>query len=85
MLRTVETEQAVAIPEFPVLLDPLARLIQHFPDIALRFLVDLVYPYPLLPTCDGEQRQEKGEHAARGRASRTPLGKYHPSLQSPYS
>ena len=57
MLRTVETEQAVAIPEFPVLLDPLARLIQHFPDIALRFLVDLVYPYPLLPTCDGEQRR----------------------------
>ena len=53
----METEQAVTIPEFPVVLDPLAQLIQHYPAIAVRFLVDLVYPYPLLPTTDGEQRR----------------------------
>jgi len=57
VLRTVETEHAIAVPEFPVMLDALAQLVNHFPSIALRFVVDLAYPYPLLPTCDPEQRR----------------------------
>lgn len=57
MLRSVETEQTLPVPEFPVVIDSLVRLLNVFPDISIRFLVDLVYPFPLLPSCDPEQRK----------------------------
>lgn len=45
----------IEVPEFPITLASLASLISLFPKAHPRFLVDLLYPYPLLPTCDLEQ------------------------------
>ncbi|ORZ15094.1 AAA domain-domain-containing protein [Absidia repens] len=45
----------INVPEFSVSLDGAAKLISLFPNIHPRFLIDLLYPYPLLPTCDFEQ------------------------------
>ncbi|CAO3593309.1 unnamed protein product [Absidia cylindrospora] len=45
----------IDVPEFSAYLDGVAKLISLFPNIHPRFLVDLLYPYPLLPTCDFEQ------------------------------
>lgn len=57
VIRTVELEQAMSIPEFPSQLDSVAKLLSQFPDISLRFLLDISYPYPQMPTCDPEQRK----------------------------
>lgn len=45
----------IEVPEFPISLASLSSLISFFPKVHPRFLVDLLYPYPLLPTCDLEQ------------------------------
>jgi len=57
VLRTVEMEQTVALPEFPAQLDAIAGILACFPEVSLRFLLDLAYPFPLMPTCDPEQRK----------------------------
>ncbi|KAF7726766.1 von Willebrand factor A domain-containing protein 8 [Apophysomyces ossiformis] len=45
----------VDIPEFPMTIESLASLLKIVPNANTRFLVDILYPYPLLPTCDLEQ------------------------------
>ncbi|KAI8064375.1 AAA domain-containing protein [Gongronella butleri] len=50
---TVASE--VEVPEFPMSLDNIALVAALLPHLHPRFLVDLLYPYPLLPTCDLEQ------------------------------
>jgi hypothetical protein len=45
----------IDVPEFPITLTSIAKLLSLLPNIHPRFLVDLLYPYPLLPTCDLEQ------------------------------
>lgn len=45
----------VDVPEFPMTVDSLANLLAALPNVHPRFLVDLLYPYPMLPTCDMEQ------------------------------
>ncbi|RUP51709.1 hypothetical protein BC936DRAFT_146399 [Jimgerdemannia flammicorona] len=46
----------VDVPEFPATVDGAALILRDFRDVRLRFLLDSLYPYPLLPTCDPEQR-----------------------------
>ncbi|KAG0082211.1 von Willebrand factor A domain-containing protein 8, partial [Linnemannia elongata] len=46
----------VTIPEFPVSIESAIKLLNLFPDTQPRFLLDLVYPWSLLPTCEAEQR-----------------------------
>ncbi|CAO3595524.1 unnamed protein product [Absidia cylindrospora] len=45
----------IDVPEFPITMDGIAHIVSLLPNIHPRFLVDLLYPYPLLPTCDLEQ------------------------------
>ncbi|KAI8341541.1 hypothetical protein BC941DRAFT_416834, partial [Chlamydoabsidia padenii] len=45
----------IDVPEFPITLNSIAKLISLLPNLHPRFLIDLLYPYPLLPTCDLEQ------------------------------
>ncbi|KAI9354986.1 AAA domain-containing protein [Pilaira anomala] len=45
----------IEVPEFPMTIESLAPLLNLLPQIHPRFLVDILYPYPLLPTCDLEQ------------------------------
>ncbi|OAD05698.1 hypothetical protein MUCCIDRAFT_137874, partial [Mucor lusitanicus CBS 277.49] len=45
----------IEVPEFPMTIESLAPLLSLVPNIHPRFLVDIVYPYALLPTCDLEQ------------------------------
>lgn len=47
---------SVNVPEFPTNVDGAALILRDFRGIRLRFLLDTLYPYPLLPTCDPEQR-----------------------------
>ncbi|KAG0097282.1 von Willebrand factor A domain-containing protein 8 [Podila epicladia] len=46
----------VTIPEFPVSIESAIKLLNKFQDVQPRFLLDLVYPWSLLPTCEAEQR-----------------------------
>ncbi|CAG8551920.1 10698_t:CDS:10 [Diversispora eburnea] len=46
----------IKIPEFPISMESSVLILQYFPDIQPRFLLDLLYPWPLLSTCDLEQR-----------------------------
>ncbi|KAG0215924.1 von Willebrand factor A domain-containing protein 8 [Mortierella sp. GBA30] len=46
----------VTIPEFPVSIENAIKLLNKFADAQPRFLLDLVYPWSLLPTCEAEQR-----------------------------
>ncbi|RHZ72552.1 hypothetical protein Glove_242g5 [Diversispora epigaea] len=46
----------IEIPEFPISMESSVLILQYFPDIQPRFLLDLLYPWPLLSTCDSEQR-----------------------------
>ncbi|OZJ04703.1 hypothetical protein BZG36_02531 [Bifiguratus adelaidae] len=46
----------IDVPEFALSVDSMARILRQFPDTHLRYLIDVHYPYPLLPTCDSEQR-----------------------------
>nr|CAG8451889.1 3329_t:CDS:10 [Entrophospora candida] len=57
VLRTLQREgsEGVVIPEFPLSIDLSIMIIQSFPNIELRFLLDLLYPWPLLPTCENQQ------------------------------
>lgn len=50
------TMSNVQIPEFPVSIESAIRLLNSFEDAQPRFLLDLVYPWSLLPTCEAEQR-----------------------------
>lgn len=45
----------IEVPEFPMTVESLAPLLNLLPQVHPRFLVDILYPYPLLPTCDLEQ------------------------------
>ncbi|KAI9260188.1 AAA domain-containing protein [Sporodiniella umbellata] len=45
----------IEVPEFPMAIESLASLLSLAPQIHPRFLLDILYPYPLLPTCDLEQ------------------------------
>ncbi|KAG0792461.1 hypothetical protein G6F57_004554 [Rhizopus arrhizus] len=45
----------IEVPEFPMTVESLANLLSLVPYIHPRFLLDILYPYPLLPTCDLEQ------------------------------
>ncbi|CAG8614734.1 10142_t:CDS:10 [Funneliformis caledonium] len=49
-------EGGIEIPEFPSSVDTSALVLQKFPYIKPRFLLDLLYPWPLLPTCAAEQK-----------------------------
>ncbi|CAI2169627.1 3146_t:CDS:10 [Funneliformis geosporum] len=49
-------EGGIEIPEFPTSVDTSALVLQKFPYIKPRFLLDLLYPWPLLPTCAAEQK-----------------------------
>ncbi|KAI9317743.1 AAA domain-containing protein [Dichotomocladium elegans] len=53
--RDKSTSREIEVPEFPMSIESLSTLLSDFPHIHPRFLVDLLYPYPLLPTCDLEQ------------------------------
>ncbi|KAF9184077.1 von Willebrand factor A domain-containing protein 8 [Haplosporangium sp. Z 767] len=46
----------VTIPEFPVSIENAIKLLNVFQDTQPRFLLDLIYPWSLLPTCEAEQR-----------------------------
>jgi von Willebrand factor A domain-containing protein 8 len=46
----------IEIPEFPISVDTSVLVLEKFPHIKPRFLLDLLYPWPLLPTCSAEQR-----------------------------
>ncbi|RCI05809.1 von Willebrand factor A domain-containing protein 8, partial [Rhizopus stolonifer] len=50
-----KTAREIEVPEFPMTIESLANLLSLVPQIHPRFLLDLLYPYPLLPTCDLEQ------------------------------
>jgi hypothetical protein len=50
-----KVDAEIDVPEFPSTIDALADIYSRFPLANLRFLLDLVYPYPLLPTCNAEQ------------------------------
>ncbi|KAI9253809.1 AAA domain-containing protein [Phascolomyces articulosus] len=45
----------IDVPEFPMTIETLANLLAVLPHAHPRFFVDLLYPYPMLPTCDLEQ------------------------------
>lgn len=45
----------IEVPEFPMTVESLANLLSIVPNVNPRFLVDILYPYTLLPTCDLEQ------------------------------
>ncbi|KAI7849218.1 AAA domain-containing protein [Circinella umbellata] len=45
----------IDVPEFPTTIETLANLLAVLPHAHPRFFVDLLYPYPMLPTCDLEQ------------------------------
>ncbi|KAF1799288.1 AAA domain-containing protein [Mucor lusitanicus] len=49
------SNREIEVPEFPMTIESLAPLLSLVPNIHPRFLVDIVYPYALLPTCDLEQ------------------------------
>ncbi|CAB4415023.1 unnamed protein product [Rhizophagus irregularis] len=46
----------IEIPEFSISVDTSVLVLQNFPHIKPRFLLDSLYPWPLLPTCTAEQR-----------------------------
>ncbi|KAF9979600.1 von Willebrand factor A domain-containing protein 8 [Mortierella antarctica] len=46
----------VTIPEFPVSIESAIKLLNDFAEAQPRFLLDLIYPWSLLPTCEAEQR-----------------------------
>lgn len=48
--------EGIEIPEFPISIESSVLILQSFPDVQPRFLLDLLYPWPLLSTCDLEQR-----------------------------
>jgi MoxR-like ATPase len=57
VLRTDDESGATNVPEFPEdALDVIAFILNRFPAVASRFLVDVVYPVPLLISADPEQR-----------------------------
>ncbi|KAI8646980.1 AAA domain-containing protein [Parasitella parasitica] len=49
------SNREIEVPEFPMTIESLAHLLSLVPNIHPRFLVDILYPYALLPTCDLEQ------------------------------
>lgn len=49
------SNREIEVPEFPMTVESLAPLLSLVPNIHPRFLVDILYPYALLPTCDLEQ------------------------------
>ncbi|KAL7311976.1 hypothetical protein PS15m_009681 [Mucor circinelloides] len=49
------SNREIEVPEFPMTIESLAPLLSLVPNIHPRFLVDILYPYALLPTCDLEQ------------------------------
>ncbi|KAG2198207.1 hypothetical protein INT46_006615 [Mucor plumbeus] len=49
------SNREIEVPEFPMTIESLAPLLSLAPNIHPRFLVDILYPYSLLPTCDLEQ------------------------------
>ncbi|CAG8510049.1 14562_t:CDS:10, partial [Ambispora leptoticha] len=51
------TEGGITIPEFPISIESSVLILQQFPAIKLRFLLDILYPWPLLPICEIEQRK----------------------------
>ncbi|CAG8506013.1 1373_t:CDS:2 [Ambispora gerdemannii] len=54
---TFNTEGGITIPEFPISIESSVFILQKFPEIKLRFLLDSLYPWPLLPICEIEQRK----------------------------
>lgn len=50
-----KADAEIDVPEFPSTIDSLAPIYSKFPLSELRFLLDLVFPFPLLPTCNSEQ------------------------------
>ncbi|KAG0353898.1 von Willebrand factor A domain-containing protein 8, partial [Gamsiella multidivaricata] len=46
----------VTIPEFPVSIEGAIKMLNNFQDAQPRFVLDLVYPWSLLSTCEAEQR-----------------------------
>ncbi|KAI7898653.1 AAA domain-containing protein [Cokeromyces recurvatus] len=55
VLGVQNDNHGIQVPEFPMTIESLAPLLSLVPHIHPRFLVDILYPYPLLPTCDLEQ------------------------------
>lgn len=49
------SNREIEVPEFPMTVESLAPLLSLVPNIHPRFLIDILYPYALLPTCDLEQ------------------------------
>lgn len=54
-VQNEQSSREIEVPEFPLTVESLANLLDLLPNIHPRFLVDTLYPYPLLPTCDLEQ------------------------------
>ncbi|CAM0142536.1 unnamed protein product [Umbelopsis sp. WA50703] len=50
-----KADAEIDVPEFPSTMDTLAPIYAKFPHSEIRFLLDLVYPFPLLPTCNTEE------------------------------
>ncbi|ORX55569.1 hypothetical protein DM01DRAFT_1334962 [Hesseltinella vesiculosa] len=74
----------VEVPEFPMSLDNIARIAAQLPHLHPRFLVDLLYPYPLLPTCDLEQLGVI-EAAYRRFGIRAPVAEAHEEARQTFS
>jgi MoxR-like ATPase len=55
-IRTLPREAAINIPEFPGTLDGVARTLQALPRVEARFLLDVCYPWALLPGFEAEKR-----------------------------
>ncbi|KAL1924595.1 uncharacterized protein VTP21DRAFT_4249 [Calcarisporiella thermophila] len=55
--NTINVGEESNIPEFPASIDVCARILNVLPGCNPRFLLDLVYPYPVLPTCSDENRK----------------------------
>jgi MoxR-like ATPase len=54
-VQTDQNNREIEIPEFPMTIENVASLLTLVPNVHPRFIVDTLYPYPLLPTCDLEQ------------------------------
>ena len=52
----IDNGGGIEIPEFPISVDTSVLVLQNFPHIKPRFLLDSLYTWPLLPTCAAEQR-----------------------------
>lgn len=57
VIRTLPREASIVVPEFPLSLERSAKLLEQFPGARERWVVDLAYPWTLLPNWESEKRK----------------------------